>query len=92
MPENLRELIKIQYRNGYSSAFVFKFWPNLSIETPNNYDTEFIARRSLLYRTFRFVGETMDALMRIKLYLFVTNISYRTGYIYGLVWANKSSC
>lgn len=92
MPENLRKLIRIQFRNGYSSAFVFRFWPDLLIETPNNDDTEFVAKQSLLYRTFRFIKETMEALIRFKILLFIANISYRIGYIYGLIWADKNSC
>jgi len=92
MPENLRKLIRIQFRNGYSSAFVFRFWPDLLIETPNNDDTEFVAKQSLLYRTFRFIKETMEALIRFKIFLFIANISYRIGYIYGLIWTDKSSC
>lgn len=90
MPENLRKLIKIQFRNGYSSAFVFRFWPDLLIETPNNDDTEFVAKQSVLYRTVRFIKETMVSLIRFKIFVFIANISYRTGHIYGLMWIDKS--
>jgi len=92
MPENLGKLIRIQFRNGYSSAFVFRFWRDLLIETPNNDDTEFVAKQSLLYRTFRFIRETMEALIRFKIFLFIANISYRAGYVYGLIWTDKSLC
>jgi len=89
MPANLSKLIKIQYRNGYSSAFVFKFYYDLLVETPNNYDTEFISKRSLSYRTFRFTKETMEALIKFNIFLFITNISYRVGYLCGLICAKK---
>jgi GT2 family glycosyltransferase len=90
MPENLNSFLRMQFRNGYSSAFVFKFRPELLIETPSEHDAVFAAKRGLLFRIFRFITDTIHALVTLKFFLFTANITYRIGYVSGLLLARKN--
>ncbi|MBI5779214.1 MAG: glycosyltransferase [Planctomycetes bacterium] len=83
-PLNIRELLKGVFQRGKNAAYVFWHYPHLVYETPAGEVKNFIPKRTLLYRTIRFVIQNIDAFINLRLIFLSARITYGLGYIIGL--------
>lgn len=83
-PKNLKELIKIHFRNGRAAAYVDKFYPELNIDV-NPRSAIYLPRpKNIFIRSLRYIKDVFIALIRAKLLLLLTKLVYLVGYVLGL--------
>ncbi|MFO0886560.1 MAG: glycosyltransferase [Pirellulales bacterium] len=81
MPASIKLLCKMAYRNGYSSAYAQKHFPETILYNPEGHVDQFEARRSLATRV---VGRARDfclALLRGQWLRLTYDLAYATGYL-----------
>lgn len=90
MPGSWRQLLRIFFRNGYGSAYAYKFRPETVYETHEELDeTQFQARTSLPYRMFRFPMRLIKAVGTGQTLRFGAYTSYALGYVWGWLTAKE---
>jgi GT2 family glycosyltransferase len=82
-PENLSEFLKMNFRNGRSSAFAQKKYPELVVPVPDSGDTSDLKVKSFIQRIFASVGEILKALLNFRYLRLLERLSYSVGFIYG---------
>lgn len=85
VPKNIPEVIRLNFRNGQSSAFADRYYPQLNIDVnPKSiiYPTQI---RSKIYRIRRFVLQFFSSIFTAKLLLMLSKITYAFGYLSGLM-------
>ncbi len=92
LPGNWRALIRIFFRNGWGSAYAWKFQPATVYETHESLDSStFNPRTSLPYRVMRFPLRLLRAACRGQGIRFVAYGAYAAGYVWGLATAKENA-
>lgn len=92
LPDGWRPLLRIFFRNGFGSAYAWKFQPDTVYETHERLDmTSFHARRPFIYRVLRFPGRLLLAAAQGRPMRFAAYIAYGFGYIWGLATAKRTA-
>jgi GT2 family glycosyltransferase len=80
VPKNIKEVIKLHFRNGRASAFADRYYPQLNIDV-NPQGIIYPAKiQSKLYRLKRFVIVLAKAILGFKFLLIISKLSYILGY------------
>ena len=89
LPENLFKFIRVFLRNGYGSAYLQKFYPEMSYDTDEGLNSNaFLAKRSFGYRALRYPWRLVKSLMTLQWIRFLGYMVYLAGYLAG--WARFS--
>jgi len=92
LPDGWRPLLKIFFRNGFGSAYAWKFQPDTIYETHERLDmTTFHARRPFVYRVLRFPGRLLLAAAQGRFMRFAAYAAYGCGYVWGLATARRAA-
>ena len=92
LPGSWSRLLRIFFRNGFGSAYAYKFQPESVFETHESlHDGDFQPRTSLPYRIARFPLRLLKALGTGQQMRFAAYSSYALGYVWGLMTARKLS-
>jgi glycosyltransferase involved in cell wall biosynthesis len=92
LPDGWRQLLRVFKRNGFGSAYAWKFQPESVYETHEAlHERDFQARTSLPYRVARFPLRLLCALAQLKLMRFGAYCAYACGYLWGLVTAREQA-
>jgi GT2 family glycosyltransferase len=92
LPEDLRKLVKVFFRNGFGSAYAWKFEPNSVFETHEQLDsTDFKPKTSLIYRIVRFPFRLLSAMVTGRWLRFAAYSAYAMGYVWGLCTARREA-
>jgi GT2 family glycosyltransferase len=90
LPGNLKQLLRIFFRNGIGSAYAYKFQPDSVYETHERLDDgDFQPRTRLVYRLFRYPFRLLKALARGNHLRFAAYCSYACGYAWGILTAKE---
>lgn len=81
MPASWKALWKMAYRNGYSSAFAQKHFPETVLFNPEGHVDRFEARPSLAKRLLRRSGGLLGALLTGRWGGLVYDLAYAAGYL-----------
>lgn len=85
-PENLFQLIRIFLRNGYGSAYLQKFYPEIAYDTDESLDSkQFIPKRSFFHRLFRYPARLAKALVTFQWIRLLGYAVYLVGYWVGFL-------
>lgn len=84
-PDNIIQLVKIQFRDGKGVAFVDIFYPHLNIDVHPEGIIYFSERKSIFRRIIRFLLSGFEAILRGKILLSLAKVIYVIGYCYGIV-------
>lgn len=91
LPNGWGPLLRTFARNGYGSAYAWKFQPETVLETHESLDeSSFRPRSSLPYRVVRFPFRLLKAIAELKLMRFAAYCSYAVGYFWGLLTAKEA--
>ena len=90
LPPSWKKLLRIFFRNGYGSAYTYKYRRDCVYETHEAlHDTSFKPRTSLAYRIGRYPLRLLKALLSWKTMRFGAYCSYALGYGWGLCTAKE---
>ncbi len=90
LPDGWRPLLRQFFRNGYGSAYSWKFQPDSVYETHERLDsTGFAGKTSLPYRVARFPLRLLVALAQARFIRLGAYCSYAFGYVWGLTTARE---
>lgn len=89
MPESLLKLLKVSFRKGRNSAWVYKYYPHLIYELDRGYKRDFIHRRSLVYRIFRFLAQVVWSILTLRWIFLLARMAYAFGFLGNLIWREK---
>lgn len=90
LPATWRKLLRIFFRNGFGSAYAWKFQPDSVYETHESlHVADFEPRTSLPYRIARYPLRLLKALLGFQFMRFGAYCSYALGYAWGLLTARK---
>lgn len=84
-PDNIFQLVKIQFRNGLGVAFIDIFYPDLNVDIHPKGIIYFSERKTKRERLKRFFLTGLNAVIEIKLLLILSKIFYAAGYFSGAV-------
>ncbi len=90
VPASLKELIRMAWRNGYSSAQVFRQYPELVIFNPEGHVSEFQAHRNPIFRYGRRVGTLVLQFLSGRSMGALYSLAYIAGYLYCLIIPPKT--
>jgi GT2 family glycosyltransferase len=85
VPKNVKELVRLHFRNSKATAFVDKYYPELNIDLDPKgviYPSEY---RNRVYRGLRFAGSFFCACISGKSLLVTAKLTYILGYSYGIL-------
>lgn len=82
-PQNLRGLIRNNFRDGKGSCFVDVFYPELNLDIHPSGVTYFSDKKTLPQRAVRFLSSSLRAVAGWKMLLVLSKVFYATGYMYG---------
>jgi GT2 family glycosyltransferase len=92
LPGSWRQLLRQFFRNGFGSAYAWKFQRATVYETHEELDaSHFVPRTSLPYRIARFPLRLIRALFTGQAMRFAAYCAYACGYVWGLVRAEESA-
>lgn len=86
MPKNLVKFVKMYFRNGAGSAWVFTHFPEFAIHDAEDHLTPFKPKTTFTYRIMWSFWEMFKALVTFKFFYFIARISYAFGYLMGYVF------
>ena len=90
LPDSLRKLLRIFFRNGVGSAYARKFRPDSVYETSETLKEEgFRPQTSLPYRIARFPFRLLRAVATGQMLRFLAYTSYAAGYAWGMLTAKE---
>lgn len=90
LPASWSKLLRIFFRNGFGSAYAYKFQRGSVFETHEAlHDRDFQPRTTLLYRLVRFPLRLLKALGEFQFMRFGAYCSYALGYAWGILTARK---
>ncbi|MBT9582580.1 glycosyltransferase [bacterium] len=81
MPSSWKALWKMAYRNGYSSAFAQKHFPDTVLYNPEGHVDRFEARPSFVSRITRRLGGLLGAVLGGRWGGLVYDLAYASGYL-----------
>ena len=82
-PKNLQSFLTTSYRNGYSSAYAQKFFPELVAPVPDSGKSEELTEKSFIVRVFNSLFTILSSIIRLRYLSILERISYSFGYIAG---------
>lgn len=86
LPESFPKFIRVFFRNGYGSAYLQVFHPEMSYDTDESLDAKaFVPKRSFLFRVFRFPIRLLKALVSFQWIRFLGYAVYSMGYLAGFI-------
>lgn len=86
LPENLFKFIRVFLRNGYGSAYLQRFYPEMNYDTDEILPSKnFVAKRPLLYRVLRYPVRLARSLVALQWIRLLGYTVYVFGYLAGLV-------
>jgi len=85
-PANLRELVRMNIRNGAGACFVDTFYPKLNLDVHPAGVTYFAQRKSLGARGWRYLTSSLSAIGKGQFLFLLTKIFYAWGYVRGIVF------
>ena len=80
-PKNLKSFLKMSYRNGHSSAFAQRFFPELVAPVPDSGSTEDLIEKSFIIRVKNTFLTMLSSLFRLRYLSLLDKISYSLGYL-----------
>lgn len=80
MPANVNALWRMYFRNGQLSAEAVWRMPSAALENPDGHVSQFVARRSTLYKAGRHVGRFFFRLLMLRWIGVVSQSAYLAGY------------
>lgn len=90
LPATWKKLLRIFFRNGFGSAYTYKFQRESVYETHESlHDADFKPQTSLPYRIVRFPLRLLKALGTGQQMRFAAYSSYAFGYVWGLLSARR---
>lgn len=90
MPRNWNTLLRIFFRNGFGSAYTYRFRRDSVYETHESlHDRDFQPRTNLPYRIARYPLRLLKALATFQMMRFTAYCSYALGYGWGLLTARR---
>lgn len=90
MPKNWRGLLRIFFRNGFGSAYAYKFQPDCVYETHESLHSEdFQPKTTLAYRLARYPLRLARSLAAFQFMRFGAYCSYALGYGWGALTARE---
>jgi len=85
-PENVRKFMKLFFRNGYGSAHIQTYHPEINYDTDESIDSSrFVAKRPFIYRIIRFPIRLLKSLIAFQWIRLLGYSVYLVGYIIGFV-------
>lgn len=85
-PENLSKFIRLFFRNGYGSAHIQTFHPEINYDTDESVDSRaFVAKRSFIYRLLRFPVRLLKSLFAFQWIRLAGYSVYAVGYFFGFL-------
>lgn len=91
LPSSLRKFIRLFIRNGYGSAYIQIFHPEINYDTDEKMETEgFVPKRSFFYRVFRFPLRLLKSLITFQWIRFLGYAVYLIGYAQGYIYFSLS--
>ncbi|PCJ65395.1 MAG: hypothetical protein COA73_02690 [Candidatus Hydrogenedentota bacterium] len=92
LPDGWKRLGRIFFRNGFGSAYAWKFQPDSVYETHEKIDAaDFRPATSLPYRLLRYPVRLLLAVIQWKWMRFYAYIAYAFGYLWGLLTAQRQA-
>jgi glycosyltransferase involved in cell wall biosynthesis len=91
MPKDLRALWRTAWRNGYSSAFAQRNFPETVLFNPEGHVSNFDARPSMRRRLLRRAAELLGSALSGRIYGIVYDVSYALGYVTAIKKTGRSS-
>jgi glycosyltransferase involved in cell wall biosynthesis len=90
LPEGWRALMRTFFRNGFGSAYSWRFQRDSVYETHERlHDSGFQARTSLAWRALRFPFRLLAAFLRLRFMRLAAYSAYAVGYAWGLLTAKE---
>lgn len=89
MPNNLRKLLTMFFRNGMGSFWVQKHYPELALNDSDDHATPFKEQTSLPYRTRSSLLNMFKDFFRCHWIYFAARASYSLGFVYA-IFSGKS--
>jgi len=93
LPSSLGKFLRTFIRNGYGSAYLQVFYPEINYDTDEGLDSQnFIPKRSLFYRALRFPVRLLQSLIAFQWIRFMGYTVYLAGYAAGylrFVWVKS---
>jgi len=92
LPDGWKRLGGIFCRNGFGSAYAWKFQPDSVYETDEKLDAaDFRPSTSLPYRLLRYPFRLIGAVLQWKWMRFYAYVAYALGYVWGLATAQRQA-
>ena len=85
MPDNLRSLLRIYFKNGRWAFWTNKYHPEIIYEAPESEEKLTKCKRVFVYRGLRIFGRLMLSLLTFKPIRFLIIISYMLGFAFGMI-------
>lgn len=86
LPGSFFKFIRLFFRNGYGSAYLQVFYPEINYDTDESLGSQsFVPKRSFLYRAFRFPVRLGQSLLRLEWFRFLGYFVYVFGYLAGFL-------
>ena len=85
-PATVGKFARLFFRNGYGSAYLQTFYPEINYDTDEAVNSEnFVAKRSLAFRLVRFPLRLLKSILMFQWIRFLGYAVYVFGYAYGVV-------
>jgi GT2 family glycosyltransferase len=92
LPDGWKRLGRIFFRNGFGSAYAWKYQPDSVYETHEKLDAaDFQPATSLPYRLLRYPWRLVAAALQWKWMRFYAYVAYALGYAWGLLTAQRQA-
>jgi GT2 family glycosyltransferase len=86
LPPTFAKFLRLFMRNGYGSAYIQIFHPEINYDTDEKVQTgEFVPKRTFLYRIFRFPLRLLKSLAALQWIRFIGYSVYIFGYVHGYI-------
>lgn len=83
-PETLGKFMRLFFRNGYGSAYIQTFHPEINYDTDEAVDSrKFVPKRSFAYRLLRFPLRLLQSLVSLRFIRLLGYSVYALGYVWG---------
>jgi glycosyltransferase involved in cell wall biosynthesis len=85
MTASLVKLVKMAWRNGAGSAWVFKYAPEMCLDTPDGHVSEIAPQRPAAYRALRFASRFLQRIGGFEYIGVCSDVAYLCGYTYAMI-------
>jgi glycosyltransferase involved in cell wall biosynthesis len=84
-PDSMKELVRYGFKKGSLTAWQYRFARDLMYDCPEGHVGDFTTQTSLPYRIMRRGVQLFGSVVRLRLLGIVYDLSYTSGYLWGLV-------